>query len=237
MDVTDKVALITGATGALGSAVTKAFLDAQTHVAIAYRSEEALKALEPQLDQFRSNVKAINADVLQDAQVQSLIDEVIDEFGRVDFLINIVGGFLGGVPIAETAEQQWDDMMNLNLKSAFLCSRNSLPHMIEQKFGRIINIGAKAGLQAVPGMSAYSASKAGLINFTQTLAVEGREYNIRANIVIPSIIDTAENRTAMPQADYGNWVKPGSIARIILFLCSDEADDISGAVIPVYGKV
>jgi len=233
MNLKDKVAIISGSTGALGTVVTQTFLAAGAKVVALYSRESSLETLKSKVTQ---ELVAIKTDVLNEASVQEMVKEVLENHGRIDILINLVGGFLGGVSIVETSEEQWDKMMNLNLKSVFFNCRNILPVMIKQKSGRIITIGAKGGVKAVSGMSAYSASKAGLINFTEALAEEGREQNITANVVIPSIIDTSDNRKAMPDAKFENWVKPEMIAETILFLCSDAANEISGAVIPVYGK-
>ncbi len=233
MNLRDKVAIISGSTGALGTAVTKRFLSAGVKVVALYGRESSLETLKANITQ---EFFAIKTDVLNEVSVQEMIKNVLENHGRIDILVNLVGGFLGGVPIAETTGGQWDKMMNLNLKSVFLNCRNTLPVMMSQKSGRIITIGSKGGLKAVAGMSAYSASKAGLINFTEALSAEGREHNITANVVIPSIIDTPDNRKAMPAANFDNWVKPEMIAETVLFLCSEAAADISGAVIPVYGK-
>jgi NAD(P)-dependent dehydrogenase (short-subunit alcohol dehydrogenase family) len=236
MNSKDRVAIITGATGGLGGAVTQALLKAQTKVAVTYTKESALDSLKAQVGAANENWLAVKTNVLQESSVQSMVEQVIDKFGRIDILINLVGGFLGGISIADSTEAQWDNMMNLNLKSVFLCCKNILPIMIRQNSGRIVNVGSKGGIKGTAGMSAYSVSKAGVINFTQALADEGREHNVTANVVIPSIIDTPANRKAMPNADHSKWVTPQALADVILFLCSEGAKDLSGAVIPVYGK-
>lgn len=232
----ERVAIITGSTGGLGKAVTQSFLKAEHKVAVTFTSESSFEVLTSEIPSTQDSLHAVKTNVLDETAVNSLVNSVLDKFGRIDYLINIVGGFLGGVPIVETTEAQWDKMMNLNLKSAFFCSKHVLPTMIKQAEGKIINIGAKGGLKAASGMSAYSASKAGVINFTQALAEEGRRHNITANAVVPGIIDTPDNRQAMPDADFEKWVKPEAIAELILFLCSGEADAISGALIPIYGQ-
>lgn len=232
----EKVAIITGSTGGLGKAVTRTFLDAGFKVAATFTSEEGLDALISAVQSTRENFYSMKANVLDEPAVKSLVQSVVDKFRQIDCLIHIVGGFVGGMPIVETTEEQWDKMMSLNLKSAFLCSKHVMPVMMKQETGKIINIGARGGLKAVSGMAAYSASKAGVINLTQALAEEGRKFNITANAIVPSIIDTPDNRQAMPDADFSKWVKPDIIAQLILFLCSPAADPISGAVIPVYGK-
>ena len=236
MELKNKVAVITGGTGGLGNSVTQSFLKTQAKVAVTYTKEETLEALKSKIDVLMAQWHAIKTNVLVEASVNSMVDQVVDKYNRIDILVNLVGGFLGGVSIAETTENQWDRMMNLNLKSTFLCCKHVLPIMTKQKTGKIINIGSKGGFQGAAGISAYAASKAGLINFTQALADEGREYNITANVVIPSVIDTPANRNAMPRADFSNWVTPEALSNVILFLCSEEANDISGAALTVFGK-
>lgn len=236
MNLKDKVAILSGSTGALGTAVTQSFLDAGARVVALYSRESSLESLKTKVTQNSERLSAIRTDVLNEASVQGMVKEVLENHRTIDILVNLVGGFLGGVSIVETSEEQWDKMMGLNLKSVFLCCRNVLPAMMKQKSGRIITMGSRSGVNAVSGMSAYSASKAGLINFTEALAAEGRARNITANVVIPSIMDTSDNRKAMPDANFANWVKVEMIAETILFLCSETAGDINGAVIPVYGK-
>jgi NAD(P)-dependent dehydrogenase (short-subunit alcohol dehydrogenase family) len=127
-------------------------------------------------------------------------------------------------------------MMNINLKSTFLCSKAVLPQMIKQNYGKIINISSRPALKGSAGVGAYAASKAGVLNLTETIAEEVKDYDINVNAILPSTIDTPANRKAMPDADFSKWVKPEEIARVIIFLSSDESKPISGAGIPVYGK-
>ncbi len=232
MNFKNQVAVITGGTGALGSAVAKAFVNSDANVVILYNREAGLKTVAS----FENKLTAIKTDVLSESSVQSMVEQVVKKLGRIDILVNAVGGFIGGVPIVETTEAQLNKMFDLNLRSAFLCSKHIFPIMIKQKFGRIINIGSKGGLNAASGMGVYSASKAAVINFSGALAEEGREHNITANVVIPSIIDTEANRSAMPDANFDDWVKTQSIADLILYLSSKEANDVSGGVIPIYDK-
>ncbi len=236
MPVHEQVAVVTGAAGGLGTALTQAFLNAGYRVAALGRTQGKLEGLAQTLHAPQNRFAGLAVDVLDEKAVQDAAKRVLETFGRVDFLVNVVGGFVGGVPITETTWEQFERMLNLNLKSAFLCCKHFLPAMRKREFGRIVNIGARAGLQGGPDMAAYSASKAALTNLTQSLAAEARAHNVTANVVAPSIIDTAPNRQAMPDADFDTWVKPETLAEIVLFLCSDAAGDISGAVIPVYGR-
>ena len=235
MNFQNKVVVITGSTGELGGAVTQSFLDAQANV-VGFGSRDAtLQTLKSRLGANADRFTGLAVNVLDESSIARAVRKIMEVQQRIDMLINLVGGFVGGVSFPDTTAEQWDKMMAMNAKSVFLCCRNIFPHMTDKKFGRIINIAGKGGLQPIPGMSAYSASKAAVINLTQAIAAEGQEHNVTANVVIPSIIDTAANRAAMPDADFLKWVTPKAIAQTILFLCSDEAEDISGSVIPVYG--
>lgn len=236
MNFTDKVILITGATGALGSAVTGAFLRAGARVAATHTGVGKFRELETDLKPEPGKLLGIETNVLDSASVKQMVDKVMEKFGRIDALVNLVGGYLGGISIADMSEKQWDGMINLNLKSVFLVCRQVFPVMVQHKNGRIVNITSGGGLKGAEGIAAYGASKAAVINITQTLAAEGEEYNITANAIAPGVIDTAANRKAMPKADFSKWVTPSSLAEVILFLCSDAAKDISGTVVPVMGK-
>jgi NAD(P)-dependent dehydrogenase (short-subunit alcohol dehydrogenase family) len=236
MNFNNKIVLITGATGGLGSAVTGVFLRAGAGVAATHTGVEKFKELETALKPEAGKLLGIKTNVLDSASVKRMTGTVMEKFGRIDALVNLAGGYLGGISIADLNEKQWDDMINLNLKSVFLVCKQVLPVMMKQKSGRIVNITSGGGLQGAEGISAYGASKAGVINITQTLAAEGKKFNISANAVAPGIIDTPANRAAMPGADFSKWVKPESLAEVILFLCSGAARDVSGTVVPVMGK-
>ena len=236
MNFKNKVVLITGATGGLGSAVTAAFLKAGAGVAATYTGAKKFKELETALKPEPGMLLGFETNVTDNARVKLMVDRVIKKVGRIDALINLAGGYLGGVLTADLSEKQWDDMINLNLKSVFLVCKHVFPVMVQQKTGRIVNISSGGGLQGAEGIAAYGASKAGVINITQTLAAEGKKHNITANVIAPAIIDTPTNRSAMPTADFSKWVTPASLAEVVLFLASDAAKDINGAVMPVFGK-
>jgi NAD(P)-dependent dehydrogenase (short-subunit alcohol dehydrogenase family) len=231
----DRCAVITGGTGGLGVNVLDEFLSEGAKVLSTYIEERQLKYSAEIKDKYGSALSFAKADVTKSKQTDRLINMVVKKFGRVDILVNIVGGFsMAG--IAETDDAAWDRMFDMNLKSVFLMTRSALPHMIEQDYGRIVNIGARPALHGAAKMSAYGASKAGVLNLTQSAADEMAGYNINVNAIIPGTMDTPHNRKEMPKADYSKWVKPQEIAKVISFLCSSEADSISGAVIPVLGK-
>ncbi len=178
----------------------------------------------------------IRADVTVEAEVQRLVGTLVDRFGRIDILLNLVGGYVGDLPVAELPEDTWNRMLEVNLKSAFLCAKHVVPSMQRLGGGRIVNVSSRAALKVFPGISAYAAAKAGLLAFTEVLANEVLRHNITVNAILPSVIDTPANRKAMAKADPSAWVTPEEMARLLLFLCSDAAKEISGAAIPIYGR-
>jgi NAD(P)-dependent dehydrogenase (short-subunit alcohol dehydrogenase family) len=235
MILKDKVAIITGGTGALGRAVVSAFLQEGAKVACTYIIDEELKGFSSIIEHRKSNVLFIKANVTKEEEVKKTIQETLEGFGRIDILVNVVGGF-AYAKILDTDEKTWDLMININLKSAFLCVKAVLPHMIKQNYGKIVNISSRPALKGSAGVGAYSASKAGVLNLTETIADEVKDYDINVNAILPSTIDTPANRRDMPNADFSKWVKPEEIARVMVFLASDNSKPISGAAIPVYGK-
>ncbi|MER3447788.1 MAG: hypothetical protein C4291_13570 [Candidatus Dadabacteria bacterium] len=235
MKLRNRIAIITGGTGALGKAVVSVFLEEGAKVACTYIVDEELKHYPPLTEDQKSNIAFIRADVTKGESVAEMVQKTLERFGRVDILVNVVGGFTYA-RIIDTDERTWDSMMNINLKSTFLCSKAVLPHMIKQNYGKIINISSRPGLKGSSGVGAYAASKAGVLNLTETIADEVRDYDINVNAILPSTIDTPANRRDMPDADFSKWVKPEEIARVIVFLASDDSKPISGAGIPVYGR-
>lgn len=238
MGVDTRVAIVTGATGALGRVVAKSMLDQGVKVVATYRTQAAEQELEAFLGGPTQELTTLEADVTNEKSVEELFDQVISKFGRLDILLNIVGAYSGGEDIAHTNVGDWDFMMNVNLKSAFLCSKHALPIMMKQNYGRIVNISARPAIEKRyrSKNGAYSVSKAGVAVLTETIAEEVKKFNINVNAVMPSVIDTPDNRASMPNADKSNWVKPEDISKIISFLVSDDSKVTSGALVPVYGK-
>jgi NAD(P)-dependent dehydrogenase (short-subunit alcohol dehydrogenase family) len=233
----DKVVLISGATGALGSAVTREFAQTQAHLALSSRSPQKLERLTAEINLPAERVFTVAADVTQAESVEDLMSSVIAHFGRIDVLLNTAGGWSGGKPVGETPVEEWDRMLALNLRSAFLLSRAVLPHLLEAGWGRIVHISSKTAVEPRARQSAYAASKMGLITLTEVIAAEVKGTGVTANVILPSIIDTSANREAMPKADPSKWVPPERIAATMRFLCSDAAASINGAHIPIYGAV
>ena len=220
-----RTVMLTGAAGNLGRAVAAAFGDANRVL----------------LDLKRGNLEEsdrqmfIAADLLDAKSVQATVDQAVQRFKRIDVLCNIAGGFRMGSPVHETADKDWDFMLNVNARTVLNMSRAVVPVMLKGGGGKIVNIGAFAAQKGVAQMGAYIASKSAVIRLTETMAAELREQNINVNCVLPTIIDTPENRAAMPKADPSRWVAPQDLAQVIAFLASDAARAIHGAALPVTG--
>ena len=233
----DRVVLISGAAGALGSAVTREFAHAEASLALTGRSGKKLEQLVTETGLPAERAFAVAADVTQADGVKDLVEAVVDHFGRIDVLLNTVGGWSGGKPVGETPVEEWDRMLALNLRSAFLLSRAVLPLMLEASWGRIVHVSSKTAVAPRAKQAAYAASKMGLITLIEVVAAEVRGSGVTANVILPSIIDTPANRASMPKGDPRKWVPPERIATTIRFLCSDTAASINGARIPIYGAV
>ena len=223
-----KVVVVTGASGALGKVVAEAALARGAKVAgVDYAPSQAPAT--------GNRIELGGVDLSDTAAAKKAIDAVVSHFGRLDALINIAGGFAFET-VAEGDPETWQRMYALNVLTALNASRSALPHLAASRSARIVNIGAIGGLQAGAGMGAYAASKAGVHRLTEALAAEWKG-KITVNAVLPSIIDTPANRASMPKADFTKWVTPRELAEVILFLASDAAGAVTGALIPVSGRV
>ena len=209
-----KVVMITGAAGNLGRAVAKAFADLGATVAPIERKDADLR----------------------DAQsVQQAVDRLLAQHGRIDVLCNVAGAFRMGPALHETPDADWEFLFEVNAKSVLHTSRAVVPAMLRQGGGKIVNVAAYAAQKGSAGMGAYVASKSAVIRITETMAAELREKHINVNCVLPTVIDTPENRAAMPKADPRRWVAPQDLAAVIVFLASDAARAVHGAALPVSG--
>jgi NAD(P)-dependent dehydrogenase (short-subunit alcohol dehydrogenase family) len=231
-----RVVLVAGGTGGLGRAVSLAFLKEDAHVAVTYRKQEEFDALKNQADGNGSRLEGYGVDVTNEAEVGKLIEGVVARRGRLDAMVNTVGGYAGGVKLWELDTKVFDQMLALNLRSGYTLSRAAVRVMLKQGRGAIVNVAAKAAIDHGAGAAAYAASKAAAVAMMDSLAEDLKGTGIRANSVLPSIIDTEANRKAMPKADFAKWPKPEDIARVIVFLCSDSARVIHGATVPVFGN-
>jgi NAD(P)-dependent dehydrogenase (short-subunit alcohol dehydrogenase family) len=233
-DFSNKVVLITGGTGALGRSITKAFVASNaTTTIVTYIIKEEMEYLKSETKS--AAVELVRADVTKNEEVNKFISEIIEKHRSIDILVNVVGGYLGGKSVSELEEQEWDIMMNLNLKSAFLISKHVIPIMMSAKHGKIVHVSSRTALKSDGYDSAYAASKSGLIRLIESISHEVKESNININCIMPSIIDTEANRKAMPNSDFSKWIKPEELANVVLFLCSEDAKVINGAAIPTYG--
>jgi NAD(P)-dependent dehydrogenase (short-subunit alcohol dehydrogenase family) len=213
MEFSGKTVMITGAAGNLGAALSKAFAG------------------------LGANVVPVDlpTNLLDQAQVDAAVKDALRQFKRIDVLCNIAGGFRMGAPVHETSDKDWNFLLDLNARTVLHTARAVVPHMISAGGGKIVNIGAYAAQKGAAQMGAYIASKSAVIRLTETMAAELREKNINVNCVLPTIIDTPQNRAAMPNADPRRWVAPEDLASVIVFLASDAALAIHGAVLPVTG--
>jgi NAD(P)-dependent dehydrogenase (short-subunit alcohol dehydrogenase family) len=231
-----KVVLIAGGTGALGRAVSLAFLDEFAHVVVTYRREEEFVDLKNAIGAHSSSLQGYQVDVSDEVAVRNLGVKILAQHVRLDILVNAVGGYAGGTPLWEVDSAVFDRMLALNLRTSYVLSRVVVPVMLKQGNGAILNVASRSALDHAAGAAAYAASKAAAVAMMDSLAADLRGTNVRANSILPSIIDTEANRKAMPGADYARWPKPEDIARVILFMCSEDAKLVHGAAVPVYGN-
>jgi NAD(P)-dependent dehydrogenase (short-subunit alcohol dehydrogenase family) len=231
-----KVVVVAGGTGGLGDAVSRAFLEEDAKVVVTYRKEEEFAALKQAVGAKAAALEGFVVDVTDEAATSEFIGGVLSRHGTVDVLVNTVGGYAGGVKLWELDTKVFDAMLSLNLHSGYALARAVLPAMLRQKSGSIVNVAAKAAFDHGAGASAYAASKAAAVAMMDSLAADVKGMGVRVNSILPSIIDTAVNRQAMPNGDFAAWPKPEEIAQVILFLCSDKAAVVHGAAVPVYGN-
>ena len=223
---------ITGAAGNLGRAVANAFAERGANLALVDLDLQALKKAFGGEDERRLFAPA---NLLDPSSVDAAVKKALERFGRVDVVCNIAGAFRMGAPVHETSDKDWNFLFDVNARTVLHTSRAIVPAMIRNGGGKIVNIGAYAAQKGAANMGAYVASKSAVIRITETMAAELREKNINVNCVLPTIIDTPENRSAMPKADPRRWVAPQDLAAVIVFLASDAARAIHGAAIPVTG--
>jgi NAD(P)-dependent dehydrogenase (short-subunit alcohol dehydrogenase family) len=231
-----KVVVVAGGTGGLGNAVSRAFLEEDAKVVVTYHKEEEFAALKQAAGAKATSLEGFVVDVTDEAATSEFVGGVLSRHGTVDALVNTVGGYAGGVKLWELDTKVFDAMLSLNLRSGYALARAVLPAMLRQKGGSIVNVAAKAAFDHGAGASAYAASKAAAVAMMDSLAADVKGTGVRVNSILPSIIDTAVNRQAMPDADFSTWPKPEEIAQVILFLCSDKAAVVHGAAVPVYGN-
>ena len=230
-DFSDRVVLVTGVGGALGSAAAERFLAAGATVCgadvVAADSEDFLFEEPERIDFYQG-------DFTDESRVEEAIADIVDTHGRLDALLNIAGTWRGGDPIEETDAETFDFLFDVNLKTMFLASKHAIPHLRETD-GAVVSVSARSSLEGGEGDGIYRSTKAGVRLLTETIAEENLG-DLRANAVMPSVIDTPMNRNMMPDGDHDTWVDPADIAEVMLFLCSEAASVTSGAAVPVYGE-
>src|SRR5688500_8761128 len=232
MSFKGQTVVITGAAGNLGQAVAARFAAEGANLALLDLNQAALDRMPTA---GAGDVLRQVVDLSDTVSISAATGAVIARFGRIDALCNLAGGFHMGEKVHEVPADKWDFMMELNAGSVLRMAQAVVPHMLKAGGGRIVNIGANSALSGKAEMGAYVASKSAVIRLTETMAAELRGHNINVNCVLPSIIDTPQNRTAMPKADPAKWVAPAALADVLLFLCSPAARAIHGAAIPVVG--
>src|SRR5436309_15325129 len=195
-DFSGKVVLVAGGTGALAREICHAFLNAGALVAATYVIDKEIPVLESQVGDLKKNIFLIKKDLGSEPDVQSLVLDIVKKYGRIDVLANVIGGYIAGKPVTEIDEKDWDTMMNLNLKTAFLLSKHVVAQMIRQSSGKVIHTAARPGLKGVGNDAAYVASKSGVIRLVESMAEEVKSTDINVNCILPSIIDTEPNRKA-----------------------------------------
>ncbi len=232
----NQVAIITGAVGNLGVATARAFQQAGAKTVLVDRSPDRVRDVFKDIADSPDHLLAGGVDLSDPASLGKLIEQTLSKFGRVDVLINTVGGYRGGKPVHEADLADWDFLFNINVRTTLLCCRAVVPQMLKQQRGKIINVASRDGLSGSAGYAAYSASKSAVLRLTESLSNELKASNINVNCIMPGTIDTPQNRTAVPNGDFSKWVEPAAIADVLVFLASDAARAITGAAVPVYGK-
>jgi NAD(P)-dependent dehydrogenase (short-subunit alcohol dehydrogenase family) len=233
VDTKTRTVIVAGGTGALGASVSRAFLATGARVVVTYRKQEEFDALAKQAG---VGLSGVSIDMTDEAAVARFTAETESKSGAIDALVIAVGGYAGGKQLWETDIATYELMLSLNLRAAFVMTRAILPGMIRQNRGAIVNVASKAGYGHAAGAAVYAASKAGVMALFDSLAEEVKPYNINVNSIVPSIMDTPANRRAMPKADFNQWPKTDDIAKVVVYLCSEDACVIHGAAVPVYGR-
>jgi len=227
--MSERIVFITGANGGLGTFVTESFLQQGDQVIGASRHANSTEFSSP-------NFRAISVDFTNAPQVHEALAKVIAEFGRLDILVHILGGFTGGQSIASTDDTTWKRMQDLNLTSAFYVFRETIPHLRKSKNGRIVAVGSLAAKQPQANLGAYVTFKTALATLVRTVALENADAGLTANVILPGTMDTPANRQAMPDADFSKWLSPKRVAELILWLAHEKAAQITGTVIPIDGN-
>ena len=232
MTFKDRTVMVTGAAGNLGQALAAAFAQQGARLVLLGRQTDAMRIVFGEEGPERLYLAA---DLLDAQQVSAAFNAAVHRFARVDVLCNLAGGFRMGPAVHQTEDSTWDFLLDINVRTLLNMARVVVPHMIECGGGKIINVGAFAAQRGVAAMGAYCAAKSSVMRLTESMAAELRERNINVNCVLPTIMDTPENRAAMPDADPARWLAPEDLANVIVFLASPAARALHGVALPVTG--
>ena len=235
MNSKPRTILVTGGTGALGTAVTKRLLDDGHNVAATWVVKEEAEALRYSIGPTERLV-VVETNVTDPDSITNSLRDVEEALGPVEGLVHLVGAWKGGTHVHELPLDVWDRMLDLNLRTAMLCCRAVLPTMRDSGWGRIVLVSSRTARQDRSGQAAYAIAKAGVAVLAETIAEENVGLDVTANVVAPSTLDTPANRAAMPDSDFSAWVPPEDVAANISFLLSQEAGQLRGAWLPVYGS-
>ena len=228
-DFSGKIVLITGSSGAVGSRLLDFFTSHGATTIGTYLDEMKINIARSKSE----GIDLIRCNTMENADVTSLVNTITKKHGRIDILLNTVGGYLGGKSVVDLEEEEWNKMLGLNLLSAFLITKHVVPLMLQSDYGKIVHISSYTGISAQGLDSAYASSKAGLIRFVESVSKELKNRNLTVNCVLPSIIDTKANRKMMPDADFKQWVSIDELVAVIAFLSSDDSRAITGSAVPV----
>jgi NAD(P)-dependent dehydrogenase (short-subunit alcohol dehydrogenase family) len=232
---TGRTILVTGGTGALGTAVTRRLLDEGHRVAATWVVKEEAEALRESIG-GTERLMLVETDVTDPSSIAAAVEDVEAEFGSIEVLVHLVGAWKGGQHVHELSLGTWDRMHDLNLRSALLCCRAVLPSMRARGWGRVVLVSSRTAREGRSGQVAYAIAKSGVAVLAETIAEENLGLDVTANVIAPSTLDTPANRAAMPGSDFSAWVPPADAAASISFLVSDEAGQLRGAWLPVYGS-
>ena len=224
----DQVVFITGANGGLGSSVTRAFLKQGARVIGASLRIKAADFPQP-------NFEAMTIDFSKPDEIKRGVAKIVERYGRLDVLVHVLGGFVGGPSVAETTDAMWEQMQSINLTAAFRVFRESIPHLRKSPSGRLIAIGSLTAAQPHANLGAYVTFKAALAMLVQTVALENADVGLTANVILPGTMDTPTNRKAMPDADFSKWAKTDNVADLVLSLAGEQARHLTGLAIPIEG--